>query len=150
MTRLLGIDFGTRRLGFAVAESELGAARPLETFRRTGVDGRDLDRVRHHVQAWEVDEVVVGVPHLLDGTATESTERAVRFAAWLQDALRPIPVTTADETLSSFEADQRMERDGIPPARRKMQRDGYAAAAFLDQLLADRRAAAATKEGTPR
>lgn len=137
MTRLLGIDFGTRRLGFALGDPMVGRARPLETYTRSRDWGTDLKRVHHHVESWEASEVVVGIPFLLDGGETAATERARAFADRLAGELE-LPVFRWDETLTSFEADARMDEDGIPAAQRKAHRDGYAAAVMLDEVLQHR------------
>lgn len=137
MKCVLGVDFGTHRLGFAVLEPALGMAKALETYRRKSWP-EDVARVRHHAHRWEAQEVVVGLPTLLDGSETEATRRARSFFHALQVECGDLEISWFDETLTSFEADQRMDEDGIPKHRQRAHRDGYAAAALLDHVARTR------------
>ncbi len=60
-TRLLGIDFGTVRIGLAVSDSECRIASPLEQYRRAGRD-RDLQFFRQLVEREEIGSYVIGLP----------------------------------------------------------------------------------------
>jgi len=131
--RVLAIDFGTRRLGLATCD-ELGmTCRPLETWSRLD-PARDFDRIRSHVETLGVDRIVVGRPVMLDGRTSEATDRADEFAVALRDEVG-VPVDRWDEALTSWEADRRMDDDGVPRARRRMLRDAYAALVLLEDYL---------------
>lgn len=134
---MLAIDFGTRRLGFATCD-ELGVTcRPLETWTRRDWT-QDVGRVRHHLEALEIGRVVVGLPTMLDGSASVATERAAEFI----DALRvevDAPVDAWDEALTSWAADERMRDDGVPRPKQKAMRDAYAALILLEDYLAARK-----------
>lgn len=82
----------------------------------------------------EVDRVVVGSPAMLDGSASVATERALAFAAALAGEVS-VPIETWDEALTSWEADQRMDAEDVPRARRKELRDAYAAMVLLEDYL---------------
>ncbi len=56
-----------------------------------------------------IDQVVVGVPFLTDGKAGSMTHKAREFLAQLRTTC-PLPVHEQDETLSTFEAEERMKR----------------------------------------
>jgi putative Holliday junction resolvase len=129
--RVLAIDFGTKRLGFAVGD-ELGA-RPLETWTRRD-EAQDLARVRAHVEAYAIDRVVVGRPTMLDGRTSPATDRADAFREALAAALER-PVEPWDEALTSWAADARMEEADLPRAKRKAWRDAYAALILLEDYL---------------
>lgn len=55
-----------------------------------------------------VDLVVIGLPHLIDGKTTSSTERARNFVTMIREQIT-LPVEEQDETLSTFEAESRMK-----------------------------------------
>ncbi len=55
-----------------------------------------------------VDLVVIGLPHLIDGKTTSSTERARAFVSMIREQIA-LPVEEQDETLSTFEAESRMK-----------------------------------------
>ena len=136
--RVLGIDLGERRVGLAISDVSRTLARPLATV---DVDGPDdaLDRVVAAIDRLAreddgLDAIVVGLPRRLDGSTTEATDRTTAFVGALRGRT-PIPVTTADERLTSREAESRLalrERDW---RRRKKKLDAAAAAIILQNYL---------------
>ncbi|MXZ73394.1 MAG: Holliday junction resolvase RuvX [Acidobacteria bacterium] len=143
--RILGIDYGERRIGLAVSDPTGTLARPLRTIAPRGPVGRRARAVAGEIAALAADSdglesVVVGLPRRLDGAGHEQTARVLTFV----DALRrsvDLPVALQDERLSSVEADARLaardrafvrERDW---RRRKAQLDAAAAAVILQDYL---------------
>jgi putative Holliday junction resolvase len=136
--RVLGIDIGRRRVGLAISDPTGTLARPLLTL--TVASPADaVERVAAEVMRLVAEEdglgaIVVGLPVRLDGTPTTETSRAVEFS----DALRarvPVPIVSADERLTSREAESRLavrERDW---RRRKAKLDAAAAAVILQDHL---------------
>ena len=127
MSRLLGIDLGERRIGFAIAEGEGALARPLTTFQRRPEPAQDAAAVRELIERHAIDELVIGLPFHANG-AEGSQAKAVR--AWAEAIRRHIavPITFRDERLSSHLAESRLGpmkrgRSGGPPTR--TQRDQY-------------------------
>lgn len=55
-----------------------------------------------------VEHLVIGLPHLIDGKKTSSTERAQKFVNFIREQFT-LPVHEQDETLSTFEAESRMK-----------------------------------------
>ena len=137
---MLGLDPGTRRIGVAVSDDLQWLARPLEVIRRVnkGLD-QALDRIRALVEEHEVVELVVGVPYRLDGSTSASTEMALRFVAALKEALPELTLTTRDEALTSWEAEQILTERGITGRDQKALVDAYAAAVILQEVLDERR-----------
>lgn len=149
--RLLGIDLGERRIGLALADTEVGLAQPLATVRRGRSDADDAATLRGVVEEHHVDELVVGLPLEASGAEGPMAEAARTWAASL-GALVGLPVSLRDERLTSHLAEQRLGpmrrgRSGGPPT--KTQRDAYRArvdreaAAILLQDELDARSAAA-------
>lgn len=64
--------------------------------------------LRRVIEEEVIDLLVVGLPHLLDGKKTSSTERAQLFADQIRDHFS-LPLELQDETLSTFEAQSRMK-----------------------------------------
>jgi putative holliday junction resolvase len=140
--RVLGIDLGRRRIGFAISDPSGTLARALSTL-AIDRDGDGLEPVAAEVARLAAEEdglgkIVVGMPRRLDGAANEETPRVAKFV----DALRArtgISIVTEDERLTSVEAESRLavrERDW---KKRKAQLDAAAAAIILQDYL-DRRA----------
>ena len=136
--RVLGIDVGERRVGFAISDPSRTLARPLETVTIGGASTA-IDRAAEIVDRLQreddgLSEIVVGLPAHLDGTPNPATARVLAFI----DALKrrtTLDVRTEDERLSSREAESRLalrERDW---RKRKQQLDAAAAAVILQDYL---------------
>jgi len=137
----MGFDFGRLRIGVAVGEGITGSARPLRTLpvRR---QRPDWDAIGRLIAEWRPDLLVVGVPRHADGTASAVTEAALRFGRQLHGRFR-LPVTTIDERLSSWEAEQR-QFEAAATNRRKSDTalDAEAAAVILESWFNQRRSLA--------
>jgi putative Holliday junction resolvase len=146
MTRLLGIDLGTRRIGLAVGDSATGASRALATLRRED-PAADAKRIGRVVSEQQVEEIVVGLPLNMDGT---EGSQAIETRAWA-DAVGPligVPLRWRDERLTSVAAEaalgrQPRGRSGGPPSgaartRRRATVDRDAARILVDAELRDR------------
>lgn len=152
MSRLLGVDLGSRRIGLALAEGGIGIARPLATVPRAGTPDEDAAVLARVCGEHRVTELVVGLP--VEAAGTEGT-MAAEARAWGADVGRRLglPVTFRDERLSSFEAERRLGRmprgrSGGPPSRTqrtafRARVDREAAAIILQDELDARRASAA-------
>jgi putative holliday junction resolvase len=141
--RVLGIDYGRRRLGLAISDESGMLARPLETLTpRNRADRMRL--VREAVRRHRPARIVVGLPLRLDGTRGEMAEEAARFARRIEKEVG-LPVELADERLSSWQAGQlaaERPRSARTGRRRMVPADHQAAAVFLQDYLNRRRQAA--------
>jgi putative Holliday junction resolvase len=136
--RVLGIDYGRRRLGVAISDEEQILASPLPPLTRTGSDDDLLRALGDLVNARSVGEIVVGLPINMDGSHGEMSEEVSGFAEELRRALR-LPVHTFDERMTSMEADRVLIEANITRKRRKLLRDGLAAVLILQGFLDRRR-----------
>ncbi len=118
----LAFDFGTRRVGVAVGNSQLKQAQPLHTVAAEG-DAR-FAALATLIREWQPDALVVGVPFHPDGAAHENTARARRFARQLQGRFG-LPVHEVDERYTTTAARSAGAKD----------LDAAAAALILDQYL---------------
>jgi len=131
--RLLGIDYGTKRVGIAVSDPEGRLAVPWGAVRRR--DDRSL--VRQLVALAEREGVtgfVVGEPRGLDGHAGDAARRVQRFATRLGET-SGLPVDLVDEALTSVEAEERLRRAGVDPAETPERIDAVAAQILLQEAL---------------
>jgi putative holliday junction resolvase len=97
--RYLGIDYGTKRTGVAISDSEGKVAVVKETIEAEGLN-KVIDRIKEIVTQDGVDSVVVGIPLNMNGEPTQMTERVQRFIANLRDHIE-VPVQTIDERLTT-------------------------------------------------
>ena len=133
--RILAIDPGTKRVGFALSDELQRLARPLEVWRCRSKKA-DVQRVVELARAHHVREVIVGVPYPLEGPATPSTERARAFARSVKGALgSTIRVTEWDEALTSWAAEGVVRVQAIRAPERRRALDPVAAAVLLQELL---------------
>jgi putative Holliday junction resolvase len=136
--RYLGLDVGRATIGLALADDVLRTARALRTLRRAG-EAQDLAEIRKVAEEFEVATAVVGLPLNMDGTEGASARLARGFAGRLGAALG-LAVELQDERLSTFEAEDRLRRQGLTARDRKAVVDAEAAAVILQDWL-DRGAA---------
>ena len=135
--RYLALDVGDRRVGVAAGSREAGMARPIETWDRKVMSEEEIvRRLRALVKEEKAATVVVGDPLNMDGTVGPRAEISREFAEWVGRVVRQVKVLMADERLSSFSADEAMERDGVKASKRKETRDAYAAAVILEEYFA--------------
>ena len=97
----LAFDFGQKRTGVAYASRLLGQAHPQGTVNASG-DAR-WPLIAKHIERWQPDALVVGVPYHPDGAAHENTALAKKFARQLQGRFA-LPVFEVDERYSTTEA----------------------------------------------
>ena len=131
--RYLGVDVGRAKIGLALADDVLRTARALRTLRRSG-EARDLAEIREVAEEFEVARAVVGLPLHMDGSEGASARLARGFAGRLGAALG-LPVELHDERLSTFEAEDRLRRQGFSARDRKEVVDAEAAAVILQGWL---------------
>lgn len=135
---LLAFDYGRRRIGVAVGQEVTGSASPVGTA-QNAADGPDWATIEAWLKEWQPDRLVVGMPWHADGTASEMTAEAGRFAAQL--ARFGLPVDTVDERYSSLEAAEGLREARASGRRRRVQRgavDAVAAALIAERWLAGR------------
>ena len=132
--RAMAFDYGTRQIGVAVGQTLTGNAEPLTNLRaRDGVP--DWDQLARLIREWEPNVLVVGLPLNMDGSASDMSERAARFARRLNGRFL-LPVETVDERLSTFEAKQHLKDQGrTPSSYRDDPVDSLAAALLLQTWL---------------
>ncbi len=132
--RVLGVDYGRRRIGLALSDETGTLASPLPTFVRSRSETQDLDALASLIERHGVTSVVVGLPLNMDGTRGEMAQEVEAFADRLRDRTS-LPVDLFDERLSSDEAERVLLEADLPRRRRKELRDGLAAVVILQGYL---------------
>lgn len=132
-TRLLGVDYGSVRLGLAVSDAERRLASPLAVHQRQGRE-RDVEYFRVLVETEEIGAIVVGLPVHLDGREGQKATEARAFGAWLAETTG-LPVKFWDERFSTVEAESALWQAGLTHKKRKARRDRVAAQILLQAYL---------------
>ena len=142
---ILSVDYGRARIGLAIATADARLARPLTTLERVNRN-EDMRRLRELAREHDVNQIVVGLPLLLDGTRGEMAEEAERFAQRARKQIG-LPVEMVDERLTSWEAERLLEEEFGKKYRDETQKkkkvesekptvDSVAAAVILREYLA--------------
>ena len=103
MQTFLALDFGTKRIGVAIGNSEIRQAQSLKTIQNKSLDDT-FGAIQKLVKEWEVTNFVVGLPIHPDGAEHEMTKRAKRFGNQLNGRLN-LPVQWVDERYTSAVAE---------------------------------------------
>ena len=135
--RLLGIDYGRRRIGLALSDEDGILASPLPTYARSWTEDRDIDALIALIEKHGVTGIVVGHPLNMDGSRGEMAREVEAFAERLQRSAR-IGVELFDERRTSTEANRVLLEANLPRRRRKQLRDSLSAVLILQGHL-DRR-----------
>ncbi|MBU0678871.1 MAG: Holliday junction resolvase RuvX [Verrucomicrobia bacterium] len=133
MARILGVDYGRKRLGFAVSDHDEIVAIPhsVVTLRNTS-DAVDATLTLYRETGAEA--VVVGLPLSMDGSNSDMTAEVLAYVGKLQWSL-DVPVETWDERLTSWEAEQILINAGTRRDKRKGLIDKLAAQIMLQSYL---------------
>lgn len=133
MPTLLGFDFGLKRIGVAVGETETAQAHPLETIHDEANANR-FARIQKLIGEWGPTGFVVGLPLNEDGSEHEMTARARRFANQLRGRYG-LPVFLVDERYTSSAAEEELRTRGMNWQTRKQHIDALAAQLILQAYL---------------
>jgi len=134
----VAVDVGARRVGLAISDASRTLARQLEAIAVTS-EADAVERVARRIEQLDSEDdgvatIVVGMPTSLDGAPTPQTAAVNAFIARLRARIS-LPIDTADERLTSREAESRLARREKDWRKRKAQLDAASAAVFLQDYL---------------
>lgn len=132
-TRLLGVDYGSVRIGLAVSDSEHRIASPLATYTRR-TPALDAAYFQEIVEAEEIGKIVLGLPLHLSGDESPKAIETRAYGRWLGEQTK-LPIAFWDERFSSVEAESALWNAGLTHKRRKARRDRVAAQLVLQAYL---------------
>ncbi len=140
MERILSIDYGQKVVGLATF---FKGSDPYPTpFGRIiyKSDDQVIKELELVINNELIDTIVIGIPYYLDGNSSKMTEIVKRFGEALQLKYPDQKVFFQDETLSSFEAEDRMKKD--PRYNFKVnpkEIDALAASIILEDFLREKK-----------
>ena len=130
--RILGIDYGDRRIGLAVSDPSGTITRGLPTLKNRGED-EALEDLRRIADENEAVEIVVGLPRNMDDTIGPQAQKVMRFAERLKALGRPVRLV--DERLTTEQARRTMVEAGLSRGRQRRNVDRMAAQLILQIYL---------------
>ena len=132
MGRVLGVDYGSSRVGLALSDPQKIIASPLHTLVNNGND-RLKKKLLEVIKKKNVEYIVIGLPIGLKGQETSQTKIVREFAEEIRSLA--LPVYFQDERLSSLSAKKSLIEQNVKTGHNKSFIDSTAAAIFLQQFL---------------
>lgn len=96
---VLAFDYGVKRIGIAVGNTQLQTAQPLMTLHAKNKDQVFQD-IQKLIKEWQPDLLVVGLPRHPDGAEHEMTLKATKFGNQLHGRMN-LPIFWVDERYTS-------------------------------------------------
>lgn len=134
-TRLLGFDFGKKKIGVAYGQTITNTAKALCNLPATkGVP--HWEEVQKLIDTWRPDALIVGLPLNMDGTEQPISEAARQFKESLQSQFQ-LPTFMQDERLTTVEARALVFEQGGYKALQEENIDAIAAVLILESWMRD-------------
>jgi len=133
MNRILGIDYGSARVGVAVSDPLGIFASPLETVPSAKI----IEYIQTYARSEQIERFVVGYPLNLDGAPAQAAPDVDRFLKQLEKNFPEIPISLEDERFTSVLAHRAMIDGGMKKSdrRNKASVDRISAAIILQGYL---------------
>ena len=135
MDRIIGIDYGRKRVGVAVSDPLGIFASALETVQTAKI----IEYLKNYSEKENVSRFVVGMPVNMDGNPSEAAKDVKVFLSQLEKAFPGIPVSLEDERFTSVLAHRAMIDGGMKASgRRDKESVDKISAAIILQSYMDR------------
>lgn len=131
--RILGLDVGTKTIGVAISDPLGLTAQGVTTIRRTELQN-DLQALHDIIEAYSVEELMIGLPLNMNGTAGPSVEMARSFGDACLQAFG-LKITYRDERYSTMAAERLLLEGDVSRKKRKQVIDKMAAVYVLQGYL---------------
>ena len=132
MSRCIGIDLGSKRVGLEISDKMNMIASPYKTL--TFKNEQDLlDQLRLIIVDFKVKSIVLGLPLNMNGEDSAQTKKVREFKSML--SIFDLPIIFEDERLSSVSAKRSLVMQHIKTGHNKSEIDKRAAAIILQQFL---------------
>jgi len=115
MERIIGIDFGPKRVGLAVSDPLGVFASALDTVPAAKI----ISFLQTYTLGQPISRFVVGYPKNLDNTPSENAQHVARFVKQLKKSFPAIPISLEDERYTSKLAFRAMIDGGLKKRQRR-------------------------------
>jgi putative Holliday junction resolvase len=137
--RVLGVDFGLKRIGLALSDPLQVIASPLENLEAKNSLKETAKALAAHIIALkkekgEITQIVIGLPLHMDGRDSERSGLVREFSELLK-AETNLPVALLDERLSSVQAERALIETGYTRKKRAQVVDRVSAVIILQTYL---------------
>ncbi len=136
MSRIMGLDFGSRTVGVAVSDALGLTAQGVEIIRREQENKlrRTLARIEELIVQYQVSGIVLGYPKNMNNTIGERAQKTLEFGETLKRRTG-LPVVMWDERLTTVAANRALIESGVRREKRKEYVDMIAAVYILQGYL---------------
>ena len=131
--RILGLDYGTKRIGVALSDLTGTIASPLTTIFNNDINDV-INEIGMLCDEYKVDTIVLGLPKNMNNTLGEKAEKVMEFKLQIEDKLEK-QVVLIDERLTTVEAEKLLITADTSRKKRKASIDKIAASIILDSYL---------------
>lgn len=133
-SRYLGVDLGTKRIGFAISgPGKLVSALTMLPARRTAAENARV--VLEVVEEYGADAVVLGLPLNMDGGEGPQAGLSRLVERALREQAPQLPIYLHDERLTSHAADQELAGRDLTRDQKRSRQDAIAARILLESFL---------------
>ena len=133
--RILGIDYGSKRIGIAVSDPLGITAQGVAVIGKGETYDHDIRELKRIIKKYGgVDEIVVGLPKTMEGKIGPQAEKVLAFVEELKKEFK-LNIATWDERLTTLEAEKMLISAGLSREKRKRVIDKSAAANILQTYL---------------
>lgn len=133
--RILGLDVGSKTIGVAVSDALKMTAQGVTTLSWNEHDMSSADEeLEKLIQAYEVSEIVIGLPRHMDGSHSARSEMSTIYAKRLERIFQ-LPTVLIDERLSTVAAERTLLEADVSRKKRKNVIDKMAAVWILQSYL---------------
>ncbi len=133
MSRLLGIDYGTVRIGLALSDPTRTLASPLP-FLENNSPQQVTQALSALIQTHQISALIIGLPRNMDGTYGPSAQKVRDFISQIQQDI-PLPITPIDERLTTAQASKQLTGIGLNQKQLRKKVDSSSACLILQQYL---------------
>ncbi len=140
MSRIMGLDFGSKTVGVAISDPLFITAQGIEIIRRKDENHlrQTLSRIEALIEEYEVTEIVLGLPKNMNNTMGVRAELSLDFKEKLERRTG-LPVTMWDERLTTVSAHHYLNQTNTRGKKRKNTVDAVAAVIILQSYLDHRK-----------
>lgn len=133
--RKLGLDLGTKSLGFAITDELSIIATGLENFKFSENDfDAAIERIDFYLNKYDIDSIILGYPLRMTGTKSERTLMVEDFKIKLERKFN-VKIILQDERLTTKKANEILKMGNLGIKRRKEKKDMMSAILILQSYL---------------
>ena len=133
MERILGIDFGDRRVGLAVSDLLGITAQPIGFIVIDGANDA-VFKIAPYIKEYDIKKIVLGLPKNMNGDEGERAEKTRRFGEKLISAFN-IEVHYFDERLTTVYADHTLNALNVKGKKKTGKKDALSAVLILQGYM---------------